>query len=55
MFTLAEGVEWLRRAKVAPTMDAALATLADLQACEKVAVHTTVHSDDGLGSCVVPG
>ena len=32
MFTLAEGVEWLRRAKLVQSMDAALATLADLQA-----------------------
>ena len=32
MFTLAEGAEWLRRANLAPSMDAALAALADLQA-----------------------
>ena len=32
MFTLAEGVDWLRRAKLVQSMDVALATLADLQA-----------------------
>ena len=41
MFTLAEGVEWLRRAKLSPGMDAALATLADLQArslCHRMSI-----------------
>ena len=44
MFTLAEGVEWLRRAKLAPTMDAALAALADLQACGRLPARMSVHS-----------
>ncbi len=53
MFTLAEGVEWLRRAKLAPTMDAALATLADLQARSRLAVRVSTHAIIGIISSVM--
>ena len=51
MFTLAEGVEWLRRAKLVQSMDAALATLADLQARRIRLLHTVNTAAAAVAGC----